>query len=37
MTKNPKKDKNSNSKDVLPEAKDDTVAEEITETEDSID
>lgn len=35
--KKSKKDKNSNSKDVLPEAKDDTVAEEITETEDSID
>lgn len=35
--KKTKKDKNSNSKDVLPEAKDNTVDEEITETEDSID
>ena len=35
--KKSKKDKNSNSKDVLPEAKDDTVAEETTETENSID
>lgn len=35
--KKTKKDKNSNSKDVLPKAKDNTVAKEITETEDSID
>lgn len=35
--KKSKEDKNSDSKDVLSEAKDDIVAEEITETEDSID
>ena len=35
--KKSKKDKNSNSKDLLPEDKDDTVVEEITETVDSID
>ena len=35
--KKSKEDKNSDSKDVLPEAKDDIVVEETTKTEDSID
>lgn len=35
--KKSKEDKNSGSKDILPEAKDDIVIEETTETEDSID
>lgn len=35
--KKSKEDKNSNSKDILPESKDDIVVEEMTETEGSID